>query len=165
MKQGTALCLIFTSLFLITCGFVFAFQPANDKTDLRQKEYFLPEMYIGNRAASYAEVSQQLANRVAVDAFVAKYGGTIHFDPRSGFPMSITASIPLIPGKGVGNQIKLNKEVDSKLVAKIFRNFVIKNSAAFGIDVTQMGAVKAVKVNDRLWDINIPQQVNGIPVR
>jgi trimeric autotransporter adhesin len=165
MKQGISLCLIFTSLFLITCGFVFAFQPANDKSDLRQKEYFLPEMYIGNRAASYAEVSKQLANRTAVDSFVAKYGGSILFDPRSGFPMSITASIPLIPGNGVGNQIKLNKQVDSKIVAKLFKDFVIKNQAALGIDVNQMGPVKAVKINDRLWDINIPQQVNGIPVR
>ncbi|MCI0446834.1 hypothetical protein L0152_26990, partial [bacterium] len=164
--RGISLWLILTSLFLIASGFVFAFQPPNDKSDLRQKEYFLPELYIGNRAASYSEVSNQLTNKAAIDAFIAQYkAGVINFDPRSGFPMSITASIPLIPGNGKGNQIKLKKEVDSKVVAKLFRNFVVKNAAAFGIDVNQMGPVKAAKVNDRLWHINIPQRVNGIPVR
>ncbi len=164
--RGISLWLILTSFFLIASGFVFAFQPANDKSDLRQKEFFLPELYIGNRAASYSEVSKQLTNKAAIDAFVAQYkAGVINFDPRSGFPMSITASIPLIPGNGAGNHIKLKKEVDSKVVAKLFRNFVIKNAAAFGIDVNQMGPVKATQVTDRLWDINIPQRVNGIPVR
>ncbi|MCI0443211.1 endopeptidase, partial [bacterium] len=79
--------------------------------------------------------------------------------------MSITASIPLIPGKGVGNHIRLIKEVDALLVANQFRNFIIKNQAALGIDVKQMGPVKATKVTDRLWQISIPQQVNGVPVR
>ena len=152
------------TLFLITSGSVFGFQPPKDKSDLRQKEFYLPELYIANRAASYSEVSNLLTNKAAIDAFVAAYGGTIHFDPRSGFPMSITASIPLIPGEGVGNKIRI-KAVNEKVVAKQFRNFVIKNAAALGIDVNQMGAVKANKVTDRLWHINIPQQVNGVPVR
>src|SRR5262245_48611412 len=164
--RGISLWLIFTSFFLITSGFVFGFQPPNDKSDLRQKEFFIPELYIGNRAASYSEVSSLLANKAAIDAFTAKYkAGVINFDPRSGLPMSITASIPLIPGSGVGNNIKLMKEVDAKLVGERFRNFVIKNQEALGIDVKQLGAVKASKVTDRLWHINISQQVNGVPVR
>ncbi len=138
--RGISLWLILTSFFLITSGFVIAFQPANDKSDLRQKEFFIPEMYIGNRAASYSEVSSLLANKAAIDAFASQYkAGVINFDPRSGFPMSITASIPLIPGKGAGNHIRLIKEVDAKLVANQFRNFIIKNQAALGIDVNQMG--------------------------
>jgi trimeric autotransporter adhesin len=164
--RGISLWLILTSFFLIASGFVFAFQPANDKSDLRQKEFFIPEMYIGNRAASYSEVNSMLPNKNAIDAFAAKYkAGVINFDPRSGFPMSITASIPLIPGNGIGNHIKLMKEVDAKLVAEAFRNYVIKNREALGINVKQLGAVKATKVTDRLWHVNIPQQVNGVPVR
>jgi trimeric autotransporter adhesin len=164
--RGISLWLIFTSFFLIASGFVFGFQPPNDKSDLRQKEFSIPEMYIGNRAASYAEVGKMLTNKSAIDSFIAQYkAGVINFDPRSGFPMSITASIPLIPGDGVGNHIKAIKEVDAKFVAKTFRNYVIKNQAALGIDVNQLGTVKASKVTDRLWHINIPQQVNGVPVR
>jgi len=164
--RGISLWLILTSFFLITTGFVFAFQPPNDKSDLRQKEFFIPELYIGNRAASYSEVSKLLTNKAAIDAFAAKYNaGVINFDPRSGFPMSITASIPLIPGNGVGNHIKLMKEVDAKLVAEVFRNYLIKNQAVLGIDVNQLGPVKATKITDRLWNVNIPQQVNGVPVR
>ncbi|MCI0447992.1 hypothetical protein L0152_32835, partial [bacterium] len=149
--------LILISFFLITSNFVFAFQPPNDKSDLRQKEFFIPELYISNRAASYSEFSKQLMDKAAIDSFVAEYGaGAIYFDPRSGFPMSITVSIPLIPGKRI---------VNANLVARLFRNFVIKNQSAVGIDVDQMGPVKATKVTDRLWHINISQQVNGIPVR
>jgi hypothetical protein len=163
MKQGISLWLILT--VLITSGAVFAFQPPNDKSDLRQKEFFIPELYISNRAASYSEITRQLANKTAIDTFVAQYGGTIHFDPRSGFPMSITASIPFIPGNGTGNRIKLTEEVNANVVAELFRKFVIKNQAVFGIHVKQLGPVKAAQVNDRLWHINIPQQVNGLPVR
>ncbi len=165
-----------TLLFLLASESVFALQPPNDKSDLRQKEFFLPELYISNRAASYSEVNSQLTNKGAIDAFVAEYGsGAIHFDPRSGFPMSITASIPLFPGKGVGNRLTIEsvsqqlgrsvKEVNANVIAELFRNFVIKNQAALGVDVSQMGAVKAAAVNERLWHISIPQQVNGVPVR
>lgn len=156
MKQGISAWLILTFV-LITSDFVFAFQPPNDKSDLRQKEFSIPELYIPNRAASYAEISNQLINKTAIQTFIAEYGdGTIYFDPRSGFPMSITTSIPLIPG---------NRQLDPKIVAELFRNFVVKNQAAFGIDVNQIGPVKAAKINDRLWNIIISQVVNGIPVR
>jgi subtilisin-like proprotein convertase family protein len=163
-------------LFLIAQGFVFAVQPANDKSDLRQKEFFIPELSIGNKAVSFANVSNTLSNKGAIDAFVAQYGsGAIHIDPRSGAVMSMTAAIPLIPGKGMGNNLtiqnisgQLGRQVDainSDAVAELFRNFLIKNQAALGIDTDQLGPVRAEKINDRLWNINIQQTVNGIPVR
>ncbi|MCI0617477.1 endopeptidase, partial [bacterium] len=118
-----------------------------------------------------------MTNSQAWDSFLAKYGpgAVVWFDPRSGYPMSIVAPIPLIPGKGSGNQLTLKNislqlgkpvsEVTADIVGELFRNFIIKNQAAIGIDVNQLGAVKAVKINDRLWHVNIPQVVNGIPVR
>ncbi|HSE42868.1 MAG TPA: endopeptidase, partial [Acidobacteriota bacterium] len=137
-------------LFLITPGVIFAFQPANDKSDLRQKEFFLPELTIGNKALSFSDVSAALTNKGSIDAFVAQYGsGAIHIDPRSGAIMSMTVAIPLIPGKGVGNNLtiqnlsgQLGRSIDavnSDVVSELFRNFLIKNQAALGIDANQLG--------------------------
>ncbi len=178
MKPGIKLSwCIFCLLFVILPGLVLAFQPKSDNTDLSQKEFFLSELYIGNKAVSREDIASQLSNAAAWDSFFAQYGaGTVvWFDPRSGHPMSIVAPIPLIPGKGAGNQLtsesisqqlgKPVKDVTAEIVGELFRNFVIKNQAVIGIDVRELGPVKAAKVNDRLWHVSIPQMVNGIPVR
>jgi subtilisin-like proprotein convertase family protein len=163
-------------ILLFLPGIIFAFQPKNYKNDLTEKEFFLPELYIGNKAVPRAEIDSQLANKDALNAFNGKYSGTVMwFDPRSGHPMSIIGAIPIIPGKGAGNHLTVESishqlgkqvtEINTQVVGELFRNFVIKNKAAIGIDVSQLGPVNAVQINDRLWNINIPQVVNGIPVR
>ncbi len=178
MKPGFKISWSVLCLLLVTLpGLVFGFQPKENKSDLSQKEYFLPELYIGNRAVTRAKIAPQMSNSQAWDSFLAKYGpgSVVWFDPRSGYPMSIVAPIPLIPGKGSGNQLTLQnislqlgkpvKEVTADIVGELFRNFIIKNQSAIGIDVNQLGLVKATKINDRLWHVTIPQVVNGIPVR
>jgi subtilisin-like proprotein convertase family protein len=167
----------FSLVLLILPGIVFAFQPKNVKNDLTEKEFFLPELYIGNKAVTRAEIDSQLKNKDALNAFLGKYGsGTVMwFDPRSGHPMSIIGAFPIIPGKGAGNNLSIESissqlgkevtEINSELVGQLFRDFVMKNKGALGIDVSQLGSVNAVKINDRLWNVNIPQVVNGIPVR
>ena len=174
MKSGFR---FFLLLLLILPGIVFAFQPKNDKNDLTQKEFFLPELYIGNKAVTRAEIDSQLKNKDALNTFVGKYGSetVIWLDPRSGNAMSIIGAIPLIPGKGAGNHLSIESisnqlgkqvaEITPQIVGELFHDFVNKNRAAIGIDVSQLGSVKAVKINDRLWNISIPQVVNGIPVR
>jgi hypothetical protein len=142
-------------LFLITPTFIFAFQPANDKSDLRQKEFFLPELTIGNKAVSFSDPGTSLTNKGSIDAFVAQYGsGAIHIDPRSGTIMSMTVAIPLIPGKGVGNNLTIQNisnqlgrsidSVNSDIVSELFRNFLIKNQTVLGIDINQLGPIRAV---------------------
>src|SRR5262245_25931655 len=100
---------IFCLLLISIPGIVFGFQPKDNKSDLSQKEYFLPELYIGNRAVTQAEIASQMKNSQSLDSFFAQYGpGTVvWFDPRSGYPMSIVAPIPLFPGSGSGNQLSL----------------------------------------------------------
>jgi trimeric autotransporter adhesin len=178
MKPGFKISWSVLCLLLITLpGLVFGFQPKEKKSELSQKEYFLPELYIGNRGVTRAEIASQMSNAQAWDSFLAKYGpgSVVWFDPRSGYPMSIVAPIPLIPGKGSGNQLtlqsisqqlgKLVTEVTADIVGELFRNFIIKNQAVIGIDVNQLGKVKASKITDRLWHVSALQVVNGIPVR
>ena len=47
----------------------------------------------------------------------------------------------------------------------MMRGFLKENAAAFGIDVSQLGKVSASQVTDTLWQISVPQVVNGIAVR
>lgn len=43
--------------------------------------------------------------------------------------------------------------------------FVRANADLLGIDTTQLGNIRAVEVNPQLWQVNIAQSYEGIPVR
>ena len=45
------------------------------------------------------------------------------------------------------------------------RRFVEEHADVLGIDVAQLGAVRARPSNPDLWHVSIPQSLNGIPVR
>ena len=165
------------ALFLLLPALAGAFQPKNQKTDLNQKEFFLPELHLSSTQVSLLDIAGQLNNKKAWDRFYAKNGAdfSVYFDPRSGIPINIMGHIPIIPGTGLGNRIttasiaqklkKPVKEVTADVVASLFSKFISENNDVFGIDTTQLGAVRAVKVNDYLWHVSIPQQINGVPVR
>src|SRR5262245_31535498 len=98
MKPGFKVSLSIICLLLVVLpGFVLGFQPKDKQIDLNQKEYFLPELYIGNRAVARSEIASQMTNGKAWDSFLTQYGSgaVVWFDPRSGYPMSIVAPIPL----------------------------------------------------------------------
>lgn len=154
-----------------------AFQPKTDKTDLNQKEFFLPELYISSSTLSLQEISGQLKNQKAWNQFFAANGADFHvyFDPRSATAVNIMGSIPLIPGDGKGNRISLADvsrklgrrvdHVDAAVIAGLFDNWVRANARVLGVDASQLGPARAAEANSYLWHLNIPQIVNGIPVR
>lgn len=175
MKVRGAILFLATLLFL--SPFAGAFQPKNDKTDLNSKEFFLPELTLSNTQVSMNEFSAHLSNKTAWDHFFAKQNSSfqVYFDPRSGIPVNIIGHIPMIPGSGADNKITLQdlrnqlgkpvQEVSPAVVGSLFRQFIIDNRDAIGIDITQIGEVHATQVNSYLWHLWLPQQVNGIPVR
>jgi hypothetical protein len=122
-------------------------------------------------------VIDQIPNALAWDQFFQRYGRDfyVYIDPRSGTPSNIIGHIPLIPGSGVDNTVTLAdlskalgqpvSVVDEKVVADLIVKFIRDNQKAFGIDPSQLGPVRAVQVTDYLWQVHIPQQVKGVPVR
>ena len=155
-----------------------AFQPPERPSlSLKEKEFFKPELHISSSNAPLDTISAQLPNRTAFDNFTKRYGRQFHFhlDPRSGVPTSIVGHIPVIPGNGADNHIThaqvgqaLGRQVhsvDEHVVGDLVRSFVHKHADVFSIDTAQLGTARSQKVSDNLWQVSIPQEVNGIPVR
>ena len=154
----------------------FAVQPRNPE-GLNQKEFFQPELYISVSHQDLDQVIDRLPNKAAWESFIASKSGAVkvYIDPRSGAATNIISATPLLPGSGVGNQVTLATlsaqlgrnvaRVDEAVVAAAVLGYVRAHRDVLGIDVNQLGAIKATQVTPDLWQIHIPQERNGVPVR
>jgi hypothetical protein len=162
-----------------------ALDPKDAGSYLDQKAFFKPELYISTSQLPIEKVLASLPNRAVWERYLAAeqekalVGGHVvplaFIDPRSGAATNLVGAFPLIPGRGVGNQIKLAdlstrlgrpvKRVDPQAVGDAVLAFVHTHRDLLGIDETQLGAVRATEVTPELWNISIPQSYAGIPVR
>ena len=160
----------------ITCSVMttaaWAARPIEPKTLLEQKAFFRPELYISNSNVALKDALPDLQNRSAWESYFASRGekvaGTrtpVYIDPRGGTVSNLISAVPMIPGDGVGNHVTMAGKVDEAAVERAFRRFVDVNAAILGIDVSQLGKARVTKIDDELWQISIPQQYNGVPVR
>ncbi len=144
---------------------------------LEAKEFFKPELYLSTSNVPAASVLEALPNKASWDRFLAAQGkdAVVYFDPRSGTPSSVVLSVPLVPGNGQGNRLNVESlgrqlgypvhKIDGRVVGDAFLEFLRSNQEALGIDLTQMGPVRAEPSGSDLWHVSIPQWVGGIPVR
>jgi trimeric autotransporter adhesin len=157
-----------------------AIVPKKASSPLDRKAFFVPELYISTSNIPLAEVIDELPNRSAWQALAARSapdGAPVlaFIDPRSGVASNLVQSVPLIPGGGQGNRVSLQslgqrlgrpvKALDASVVAAATLAHVRAQAALLGIDTTQLGDVRATQVTADLWQISIPQQYRGIPVR
>jgi hypothetical protein len=159
-----------------------AAQPKEAGTDLDQKAFFKPELAISTSHAPLAGALARLPNRGAWESFLAARGDDPRqprlkawLDPRSGAATNVMGAFPLLPGGGAGNRLTLRDlagtlgrpvaSVDERAVADAMRRFARIHRLVLGIDVGQLGAARATKVGDELWQVSIPQVYAGIPVR
>ena len=151
-------------------------EPALDGS-LDAKRFSAPELYVPTSNVELGSGSEGLPARAAWDRFLKEYGsGTrVFVDPRSGTATGVVLRFPLIPGTGRGNRVGLDEigrklarpvqRIDTGIVGELVRRFIVKNREAIGIDVAQLGAPLAARVTDELWQVSIPQEVEGIRVR
>jgi len=147
------------------------------KQDTQPGQFFKPDLYISSSNVELTDVLGQLPNRKEWNDFLAQNPNSFHvfIDPRTGNPSNIMGPVPMIPGSGVGNRVtmadisqKLGRNVtaiDSTVVADLIREHVDANKTLLGVDTRQLGRIVASQVSDTLWQISIPQEVKGIPVR
>src|SRR5262245_45026432 len=163
----------------LSAGTSWAAVPKEKSSALDQKEFFRPELSISNANRPLQDILPQLPNRAAWDAFLLK--GTnasevrAFIDPRSGAATNLIVSVPLIPGSGVGNHLsladlsgRLGRPVDmvnEEVVGQLLLRYVKAHRDVLGIDVAQLGPVRARLSNPDLWHVTIPQAVQGVPVR
>jgi hypothetical protein len=171
LKTLLCFCFVFFPILLL------AIQPKQNPTLLETQEFFVPELYISTANVPIEDIQGNLTNAVAWDDFRTRYGQDFHiyFDPRSNTPSSIIGHVPLIPGSGLDNNISLRdlssslghqvKEVSDNVVVGAVLQFIHENRNVLGIDESQIGKATATKITDHLWQVNITQQQNGIPIR
>jgi hypothetical protein len=161
-------------------GSAWAVTPKQPGGPLDEKAFFRPELYISSASVPLAEAQGGLANRGLWDAFLAErpgYVSDLHvfIDPRSGAVVNIIGAHPLIPGSGVGNRVTLASlgrrlgravpKVDAGVVGDAVLAFARTHQGILGIDVTQLGTPRVTQVDTELWQIHIPQVLNGVAVR
>jgi hypothetical protein len=165
---------------LVLPGAAWAAQPKQAVTDIDQKAFFKPELYISSAHVAVADIQSRLPNQEAWSAFLqARAAGgrpvQAYVDPRSGAATNIIGAFPLIPGGGDGNAVTLAsvsqalgrsvEAVNAEVVAALVRRFAVAHQGVLGIDVRQLGPATASQVTPDLWQVSIPQQVRGVPVR
>lgn len=98
-------------LLILAGSVAWALEPKDSSSYLGQKEFFKPELYISSSHEDVDEALETLPNRVAWENFQAareragKGRVKAFVDPRSGAATNILGAFPLIPGRGVGNQV------------------------------------------------------------
>jgi len=134
-------------------------------------------MHVTTANVALGEVVSLLPNAALWDRFLQEQGpGTeVYLDPRSGIPSGIQLAVPLIPGRGKGNRVTLKglgralgktvRKVDANVVGESLASFLRANHATLGIDLDQVGPVRATRVSDELWQLSAGQVVQGVPVR
>ncbi|MCP4659461.1 MAG: endopeptidase, partial [bacterium] len=180
------LCVAVAFCLTLTTGLSWALVPKESDNlkagaGLGRKEFFLPELYISSSQRHVDQVLSELPNGRAWENFQAareRAGkGRLHafVDPRSGAATNMIDAEPLIPGKGVGNRVTLAElgrrfgykvhKVGPPEVADAVLDFVSRHRELLGVDMNQLGDVRATQVNGELWNVRIPQTYHGIPVR
>ncbi|HLM48130.1 MAG TPA: endopeptidase, partial [Myxococcaceae bacterium] len=117
------------------------------------------------------------ARERALNGFFQRYGKdfNVYIEPRSGAATNIQGHIPMIPGNGVDNRVTLSSlgqglgravsGVDESVVGDLVVQFAREHAEVLGIDASQLGQPRVTQVTEHLWQVHIPQQVRGIPVR
>ena len=157
-------------------GNAYAKRARTEKNLIEAKEFRIDELYISQTNVPADQILYKLANRAVWNSFLLSHSdSSTYFDPRTGRPTSITAVFPLIPGIGNSNTITLEslsrslgwkiETVGEKEVQTVAKKFLNEHAQLLTINVKEIGTIRAVHVADFLWQIYIPRQVNGIPVR
>jgi len=175
-----------SALLVVGCSLptatAWAATPKEQRTPLDQKAFFRPELYISSSQVPVEDILAQLASRPAWEGFLLARGENparpvtrAYIDPRSGAAVNLLGAFPLIPGDGVGNQVTSEKlgarlggaisQVDAQVVASVVGRFIEAHRGILGVDTAQLGKVRADQIRPDLWQISIPQQFNGMPVR
>ncbi|GEN12860.1 Peptidase propeptide and YPEB domain-containing protein [Myxococcus fulvus] len=157
------------------------FNPTDNspKGALASQAFFKPELSLASGQVPLSEALPKLGpdSKKVWDDFFARNGNNfeIYIDVVTGTAANIQGAVPLIPGNGVGNKLTLGSlgrqlgrsvdKVDGAVVADLVFKFVEANRAAVGVDMLQLGEARADQINPDLWQVSIPQQYQGIPVR
>ncbi|MBJ6764189.1 endopeptidase [Myxococcaceae bacterium JPH2] len=174
--RSAACCLV---LMLSATGQALQQPPPSQQSALAPKAFYKPELSlpVQNMPLQKARSLMPTLGADAWSEFFARNGSgfNVYLDPRTGTPTGIQGSVPLIPGDGFNNRVSLDAVreeigrsvggVDESVVADLVFKFIADNQAAIGVDLLQLGSPRVTQVAPHLWQVHIPQVLNGVPVR
>jgi hypothetical protein len=151
------------------------------KSEVARNAFAKPELQItsNNLPLGEARANGKLnaGRERALNRFFQRYGNgfNVYFEPRTGAATNIQGHIPMIPGNGADNRVTLSSvgqglgravsNVDESVVGDLVVQFARENADVLGIDASQLGTPRVTQVSEHLWQVHIPQQIQGIPVR
>ncbi|AKJ04043.1 hypothetical protein ATI61_101863 [Archangium gephyra] len=168
---------------VLSSGASWAIHPEHgpSRGTVAQKAFFNPELSISSNNVELREARAKgklnPARERALSDFLQRYGKdtNVYLEPRSGAVSGIHARIPMIPGDGMDNRVTLSgvgqslgravSTVDESLVGELVVRFARDHAEVLGIDPSQLGTPRVTQVTEHLWQVHIPQQIQGIPVR
>ena len=151
---------------------VAGFQPA-ENSRIAGLQFRAPELDVSELSAPSTSFSDATV-RARVRA-VALPGSVAQLDLRTGRFATLLTAVPLLPGKGVGNNLEASAE-DLALRGKpaelgmrawqALRPWLVANRAALGIDPAELvDAPRVTVIHPDFIQIHSPRRVAGLPVR
>ena len=145
-----------------------------EKIGVREKEFRHPDLDIGLGLRLAGELPPQAAAQAAADlAALGVPADRGRLDVRGGRWGSLTPSQPLVPGRGVGNELSwdqgppANSAAFGQRAAAALRGYLQANSSQLRIDTGQLAQPGHVTVlrGGELVQFHLPRVVDGVRVR
>ncbi|MEE8522300.1 MAG: PepSY domain-containing protein, partial [Thermoanaerobaculia bacterium] len=119
---------------------------------------------IGQLPPAAATQARQRLERLGVNAATARV------DQRSGRFVTLLPTTPLVPGRGVGNNLEAagsaSREALEQAAWDAFHDYLIAHQDDLGIDPAELAQHRIASHNDGdLYQIFVPRTFDGIPVR
>ncbi len=163
---------------LAGAGSAAAFTPPRQAGSLGERAFTRPELALTSTHAPLDDLLERLPNRAAWERArraAQSAPPQAWIDPRSGVATAIVDAVPLLPGDGDGNRVSLADvsarlgravaRIDEIVVAELARRAVAERAELLGLDPRELGALRAARVSDELWQVSARQEVAGVSVR
>lgn len=144
------------NIFLLIVGLIlfmlisktFGIKERENKKGLEALEFVDERLYISQQQIPIDKVLDELVNGENWKKYMRdKEGWQIYIDPRSGRPVSVLCVVPLIPGDGEGNNIKLEdisnrvgyevKEINEDVIKDLLIGYIKEHSDLLMVDVKE----------------------------
>ncbi len=176
INKGIYLMVMVCLIILVVVEVAYGIKERENKEGIEALEFMDNSLYISQYQVRLEEIIDRLVNKEEWRRFISDKGGIqVYIDPRSGRPVSVVYSLPIIPGAGYGNNIKLSdvsqvvgyevKEITADVVRDLLIDFIKEKLGIIRDDLEQIGEVRINEVAFGLWHVHMKRQYRGIPVR
>jgi hypothetical protein len=157
----------------LTAARLDAFVPPN--SPVTEKSYRHPNLHIPIQNLPLAQLPAESAANVGADIESLGLGtDSAFFDPRAGRLASLILSVPLVPGTGVGNQLKwldlggrpADEGAMKDFVWLAVLDYLRQNQSVLRVDLSELSAPRvSILEGGSLIQVYSQRVINGFPVR